>query len=69
MANEVADGFTVAQVPKTHGLVPRGSQGVLSVLRKGNVLNEVVVALQGTLGNSVAFTITGQVPDDGGLIC
>lgn len=68
VADKVADSFTVLQVPETHGLVPRGSQGVLGILREGDVLDEVVVTLEGALGNTVAFTITSQVPDDSGLI-
>lgn len=68
VTDKVADGFTIVQVPKTHSLIPGSSQSILSILREGNVLDEVVVTLQGTLRNTIAFTITSQVPDNSGLI-
>jgi len=68
VTDKVADSFTVAQVPKTHGLIPRSGQGILSILREGNVLDEVVVTLERALGNTIAFTITSQVPDNSSLI-
>lgn len=69
VANELANSLTRAQVPQAHSLVPGGSQGVLAVLAQSDILNGVIVTSQGALRDTVAFTITSQLPNDGSFIC
>ena len=68
VTDELANTLTSAQVPQAHSLVPGSSQGILTVLAQANILDKVIVTLEGTLRGTVAFTITSQVPNDGSLV-
>jgi hypothetical protein len=68
VANKAAGGGTIVQVPETESLVPGSGQSELTVRGDGNVLDEVVVASKGTAGDTVVDFVTGQVPDDQGLV-
>jgi len=68
VAHKAARGGTLVQVPQSDGGIPGGREGELAVGGEHYILNKVVVATQGTLGNSIAELITGKTPLDEGLI-
>lgn len=68
VADEAAGGGTGVQVPKTEGLVPRGGESKLTVGGDDNVGDEVVVAVEDSLGVAVVRVITAELPDDDGAV-
>lgn len=68
VTNEAGLSLAGGQVPETHGLVPRSSQGKTTVSRQSDVLNKVVVAVEGTLGNTIVLLVAGQLPDNRSLV-
>ena len=59
MANETLEGLTRGKIPKTESLIPRSRDGVSTVLGDGNILNNVGVASERSLGDTVGLLITG----------
>lgn len=61
---------SVSDVPKSHGLVPRGGDDVAVIVRKSEVGDEVVVSGQTSEWNTVSESsfLLGEIPDDEGLI-
>lgn len=68
VASETSSAGSVLELPKTEGLVPGGREGVLTVLRDGNVLDNVVVTLERLLGDTISLLITSQVPHNKALV-
>ena len=68
MADKLPGGQTRVEVPQTEGLVPRGREGELAVRRDGNVRDKVVVAVEDLLGETERGVISGELPDDDGLV-
>lgn len=68
MVLEATSGLAGGQVPQTQGLVPRAGQGVVAVRRQHHIADEVAVAVQALLRNAVVGLVTGQLPDDQGLV-
>ena len=69
VADESAGGETGVQIPETESVVPGRREGELAVGGDDNIRNEVVVAVENSLGVAVRVLIAGQLPDDDGLIC
>lgn len=69
MVLEATGGLAGGQIPQAQGLVPRAGQGVVAVRRQHNIADEVAVAVQALLSNAVVGLVTGQLPDDQGLVC
>jgi hypothetical protein len=69
MVLETASGLSSGQIPQTQGLVPRTGQSVVAIGRQNDIADEMRVAVQTLLGNSVVLLVTGQLPDDQGAIC
>lgn len=53
-----------SKVPQTQGLVPRPRKGVVSVAGENHVTNEMRVAVQTLLWDTVVGLVTGEFPDD-----
>lgn len=68
VADEAASGGAGVQVPETEGLVPRGGESELAVGGDDNVGDEVVVAVEDSLGVTVVGVITAELPDDDGAV-
>jgi len=68
VSDEAAGGGTLVQVPQSDGGIPGGREGELAVGGENDILNEVVVASQGTLRNSILELLAGKAPLDEGLI-
>lgn len=68
MVLETTGGLSGGQVPQTQGLVPGTGQSVVAVRRQNNVADEVAVAVQTLLGDTVVGFVTGQLPHDQGLV-
>ncbi|KAH3670061.1 hypothetical protein OGATHE_002874 [Ogataea polymorpha] len=68
VSNKSNDRFAGIELPKSQGLVPGGRDGVQSVWRDGTVLDNVRVALQSLLGNTVVVLVSSQLPGDQGLV-
>ena len=56
------------EVPQSQGAVPGSRQGKLSIGGDDNITHKVRVALQSTLGGTIAGLITGQLPHDDRLV-
>jgi len=69
VADELAGGEAGVEVPETEGLVPRRREGELAVRRDDNVRDEVVVAVEDLLGEAERRLVTGELPDNDGLVC
>lgn len=66
---EAASSFTSSQIPQTQGLVPGTGQSVVTIRRQNNIADEMRVAVQTLLGETVVgIFITGQLPDNQGLV-
>ena len=59
VADKSLEGLAGGKVPKTKSLIPRGRDGVRTVLRDGNILNDVRVTSERSLGDTVGLVITG----------
>lgn len=69
VTNESSGGGTGVEVPKTESVVPRRGESELTVGRNDDVGDKVVVALEDLLGETVLAVVTGELPDDDGLVC
>lgn len=69
MVLEATSGLAGGQVPQAQSLVPRTGERVVAVRRQHNVADEVAVAVQTLLGDSVVGLVTRQLPHDQGLVC
>lgn len=69
VADELPGGQTSVEVPEAEGVVPRGRKGKLTVRGDDDVGHEVVVAVEDLLGETKVTVLTGQLPDDDGLVC
>ena len=56
------------EVPQSQGAVPGSGQGKLSIGGDDNITHKVRVALQSTLGGTIAGLVTGQLPHDDRLV-
>ena len=63
VADESAGGETGVQIPETESVVPGRREGELAVGGDDNIRNEVVVAVENSLGVAVRVLIAGQLPD------
>jgi len=68
VTNKSLQSLTGGKIPQSEGLIPRSRDGVRTVLGDGNILNDVRVTGEGSLGNTVSLLVTGKVPDDQALI-
>lgn len=68
VADKAADSAAAGKVPKTQSLIPRGRDGVGAVLRDGDILDNVGVALERAERDTVGGLVTGEVPDDQRLV-
>lgn len=68
VADEATGGGTGVEVVQSEGLVPRRGQSELAVGGKSNVGDEVRVTSEDLLGVSVLSVLTGEGPDDQGLV-
>ena len=68
MVFETASGLAGAQVPQPQGLVPGAGQGEVSIRGEDDVGDEVAVTVEPLLGHTVVLLISGQLPDDQGLV-
>ena len=59
VADKSLEGLAGGKVPKTKSLIPRGRDGVRTVLRDSNILNDVRVTSERSLGDTVGLVITG----------
>lgn len=68
VANEAAGGQAGVKIPQAQRVVPRGGERELAVGGDDDVRNEVVVAVENALGVPVLVLVTGELPDDDGLV-
>ena len=68
VADEFPCGQAGVEVPESEGLVPRRRKGELAVGGDDDVRDEVVVTVQDLLGEA-DVVVTGELPDDAGLVC
>lgn len=68
VAGESGGGDSSFEVPESQGLVPRGGDGELTARADDDVGDEVVVALQSLHWVTVHITVSGETPDDEGLV-
>lgn len=68
VADEAAGGGTGVQVPETESVVPGSGESELAVRGDNNVRDEVVVAVEDTLGVTVRILVAGQLPNDDSLV-
>jgi hypothetical protein len=68
VADELAGGQTRVEVPEAESLVPGRGEGELAVRGDDNVRDKVVVAVEDLLGETKVAVVTGELPDDDGLV-
>lgn len=68
VSNETAGGQSSVEVPKTEGMVPRGGKGKLAVRRDNDIGNEMVVAMENSLGVTVRILVASQLPNNDTLV-
>jgi len=68
MILEASSRFSGSQIPQAESLVPASAESVVSVGRQDDVRDEVAVAIETLLGNSIAVGFTQQAPDDESLV-
>ena len=69
MSNESTRCLTSVEVPETEGVIPRCGEGELAIGGDDDIGDEVVVTVQNTFRKAVRVLVTGQLPDDDGLVC
>ena len=68
VADEAPGSLTGGELPETESVIPGGGESVGAVAADNAVRDDVGVALEGTLGDTVGGIVAGQVPDDEGLV-
>jgi len=68
VTNEAAGGGPSGEVPEAELAIPRAGEAELTVGRDHNVLDVVSVADEGATGEAVVTLLTGELPDEGGLV-
>jgi len=68
VAGESGGGDTSFEVPESESLVPRSGDSELTARADYDVGDEVVVALQSLHWVTVHITVSGETPDDEGLV-
>ena len=68
VADESASGLASVEVPKAESVIPRSREGELAIGRDNDIRDEVVVAVEDSLGVAVALFVASQLPDDDGLV-
>lgn len=68
MIFETAGRLSGGQIPQAEGLVPGAGKGVVAVAGKDYVGDEVRVAVETLLGDSVLALVASQLPYDQGLV-
>lgn len=69
MADKLPRGQASVQVPETESLVPRRRERKLAVGRDGDVRDKVVVTVEDLFGETKVGVVSGELPDDEGLVC
>lgn len=69
VTDKAAGSCTLVQVPKTESVIPRAGKSELTIGRDDNVRDEVAVAMETLLGDTIVALLVSQVPDDDGLVC
>ena len=69
MVFKSAGGLSSREIPQTKGLVPGTRQSEVAIRRQDNIRNKVRVTIQTFLGNTKVVLLTGQFPDNQGLVC
>lgn len=68
VSDESLGGGSRVEVPETEGVIPRSRESELSIRGDDNVLDEVGVSVEGAARNTEVRVLSGQGPDDDGLI-
>lgn len=68
VADEAASGGAVVQVPEAQSGVPGSGQGELTIGGDDGVLDKVVVSTESAASKAVLKLLTGQAPDNDGLV-
>ena len=68
MVLEAARGLASGQIPQAQSLVPGSGEGVVAVGREDDVADEVRVAVQTFLWDTIVGLVTGQFPYDQSLV-
>ena len=68
MSDESASGDSGGEVPETKLAVPASGKRELAVGGEDDVLDEVGVAGEASLGYAVGFVVLGEFPDDNGFV-
>lgn len=69
VADESTRCLACVQVPETKSVIPRCGEGELAIGRDDDIRDEVVVSVQNTFWIAIRSLVTGQLPDDDGLVC
>lgn len=68
VTKEAAGSAAGVEVPETEGLIPGSGQSKLTVGGDNDILDKVVVAGEGTVGDTVVGLVTGELPDEESLV-
>jgi len=68
VSNESLGGGSRVEVPETEGVIPRSRESELSIGGDDNILDEVGVSMEGAARNTEVRILSGQGPDNDGLI-
>ena len=68
VADKPTGGLASVEVPEAESVIPRSRKGELAIGRDNDIRDEVVVAVEDSLGVAVALIVAGQLPDDDGLV-
>ena len=68
VSDELSGGQASVKIPQSEGLVPRGREGELTVRRDGDVGDKVVVSVQDLLWETERVLVSGELPNDDGLV-
>jgi hypothetical protein len=68
VTDEAAGALAGVDVPETEGSIPRAREGELTIGTDDNIRDEVVVAVERALGDTVVAVLAVEVPDNDSLI-
>jgi len=68
VTDETTSAATAGQIPQTEGVIPAARKGVVTIVRKLDVLDKVAVAVETTLSVSVLLAGTSQFPHHDSLV-